>query len=512
MELRPYQRDLCNGAWKLFEEEQLSRVLGVLPTGGGKTECFAKMAGYAPLQPALILAHREELIEQAAFKIERSTGIKCGIEKADRHASTEDTIVVASVQTLLNADRLRKFEPDHFKLVVADEAHHALSESWLKVLRYFEPARILGVTATPHRGDKRSLGAFFQDVIKPEVTLFDLIRQGYLAPIKIRTVPLKITVAHTGSIISDREAASAIEPVLEIVADEVVKYASGRKCLIFLPLIATSEKFRDMLLARGLAAGHVDGVDEERKQKLEDFKNGKITHLCNAMLLTEGYDEPSVDCVICLRPTTSQALYAQMVGRGTRLFPGKDNLLLLDFLWLHAKHKLVRPAHLVASSDAIADGMTAMAEKGAESYAGAPEGEVDLEELHESAIKERESKLRKELESKARKESRVIDVMEYALDTKDVSLADFEASAKWEEAPASPRQLLLVKTFGIDPKSITCAGHAKAVIGKFLYRKKLALATPKQLIHLRRMGHPTPHMATEKEASAWLEKRWGKRR
>jgi superfamily II DNA or RNA helicase len=492
-------------SWKMFAE--FRRLLGVLPTGGGKTECFAKLAGYAPLQPALILAHREELIEQAAFKIERSTGIKCGIEKAERTASLKDKIVVASVQTLLSQKRLTKYEPDHFRLVVADEAHHALSESWLRVLNYFTGANILGVTATPHRGDKRSLGKFFEG-ISYEITLFELIKLGYLSPIKIRTVPLPIEVANEGSIITDREAASSVEPVLNLVADAILQHAANRKTLIFLPLIDTSKRFTQMLVDRGLAAEHVDGVDDQRAAKLRAFTNGKITHLCNAMLLTEGYDEPSVDCVVVLRPTTSQALYAQMVGRGTRIYEGKDHLLLLDFLWKHSKAKIVRPAHLVAQNDAIAEIMTERAEARATMGETAPE---DLEALHRTAVEEREKKLRKELEAKARRAERTVDVMEYALDTKDVSMADFEPTADWETRPASPKQLALLKAFGIDPKSITCAGHAKAIIGKYLYRKKLGLASPKQLALLRKMKHPSPHSATEKEASTWLDKRFGKK-
>lgn len=140
----------------------------------------------------------------------------------------------------------------------------------------------------------------------------------------------------------------ALEPYLEQIADGMVKYCDGKKAVVFLPLIATSQKFCRMLLKRGLKAVEVNGNSEDCTQILEDFKNGRYDILCNSMLLTEGWDCPSVDCICVLRPTKVRGLYQQMVGRGTRLHPGKTDLLLLNFLWLTERHDLCRPSALIS--------------------------------------------------------------------------------------------------------------------------------------------------------------------
>jgi superfamily II DNA or RNA helicase len=181
-ELRPYQREAIAATIKGFNE--FRRQLIVCPTGGGKTLLFAKIAEHALPDRTLVLAHREELLEQARDKILRATGIVAQIEAAERTASLDAPIVVASVATLHREHRRRRFAPDHFALIVVDEAHHALAESYQRVLGYFEDARVLGVTATPDRGDKRLLGDYFENVAH-ETTLVDLIRDGYLARVRV---------------------------------------------------------------------------------------------------------------------------------------------------------------------------------------------------------------------------------------------------------------------------------------------------------------------------------------
>lgn len=508
-DLRHYQKDAANNVWNGFQKG-IKRQLVVLPTGAGKAILAAKMSAFDPLQKALICCHRNELCEQAADKLLKATGIIAGMEKAESYASFDDNVVVASIPSLANPKRLARWARDHFKFVVVDECHHAMSDTWMRVIEHFDESFLMGITATPHRGDKRSLGRLFENLAY-ETTLFDLIRQGYLVPIKIKTCNLKIPVEDKGRELSDREAAAAIEPILELVADAVLQHAAKKKTLVFLPLRETSKKFMQMLRDRGLAAEHVDGDDPDRVRKLQDFKEGRITHLCNAMLLTEGYDEPSIECVIPLRPTTSQPLFSQMVGRGTRLSPetGKEYLLLLDFLWLHDRHKLVRPSRLVAATDKLAAAMDAMMD--AEAIKGGGSKELDLEALHEAAVSDRESKLRAELEKKAARAERTIDAMAYALDCSDSALAEFDHYDGEIITPASPRQLELLKRFGITPSTIKSAAHAKEVIGKFMTRSRMKLATPKQMAMLRRFKHPSPHTATEAEASKFLDIRFGKK-
>jgi superfamily II DNA or RNA helicase len=283
----------------------------------------------------------------------QAVGITTTKEKAELRANLCDRVVVASVQTLSRAERLQRFPANHFSTIIVDEAHRTLADSYLRILERFNQAKVLGVTATPDRGDKRSLAKFYEDIAF-EISLTDMIRAGWLCPIRVRTVPLEIDISEVGmraGDYSDEEIATALEPMLHELADAVMEHSGNRKSLIFLFLVRTSYQFADILREHGLAAEAICGESSDRKEILAKFHSGKTQILCNAMLLTEGYDEPSIDCLICLRPTIIRSLFAQMVGRGTRIHPGKNNLLLLDFLWLSRQHDLVKPAALIAKDE-----------------------------------------------------------------------------------------------------------------------------------------------------------------
>ena len=234
----------------------------------------------------------------------------------------------------MRQSRLDRFKPDHFGTIIIDEAHHALSPSYRNVIDYFDGAKVLGVTATPDRGDMKNLGEVF-DSLAYEYRITQAIKQGYLCKIKALTIPLKLDLSGVGIAAGDYKAGevgTALDPYLDQIADQMAEHCMNRKTVVFLPLIATSQKFRGILEKRGFRAAEVNGDSEDRAEILADFEAGKYNVLCNSMLLTEGWDCPSVDCIVVLRPTKVRGLYCQMVGRGTRLSPGKDHLLLLDFL------------------------------------------------------------------------------------------------------------------------------------------------------------------------------------
>lgn len=503
MELRPYQSECAEAIERGWGE--FRRQLLVLPTGGGKTIVFAHLARWEADRggKTLVLAHREELILQADDKIHAATGLRAQIERAGDRAGPDAPVVVASIQSMIR--RLDRWPSDHFSLVVVDEAHHAISKSWRSVLDHFNGAKVLGVTATPDRGDKRNLGAFFENVAF-EISLFDLIRQGYLAPIACKAIPVQIDLSAVRKVAGDYSEADlgdAVEPYLREIARAISDHASFRRALVFLPLIRTSRAFRDICRSEGLAAAHVDGTMVERRAVLDGFARGDFDVLCNAMLLTEGFDDPGIDCVVILRPTQSRALYSQMVGRGTRVAPGKANLLLLDFLWLHEKHNLIRPAHLVAANEEIAAEMTARL------IAAGGDGEKDLEELSRDAAAAREEKLRAELEAHARRKGRMIDAVEFCLSLHDISLAEYAPTMGWHEKRPSKGQMAMLSSAGFDPDSIRDRGHASAIIDCLMTRRKLGLATPKQVKYLRALAHPSPETATFAEASEFLGARWG---
>jgi superfamily II DNA or RNA helicase len=501
MDLRPYQQQSVDAVLNGFDE--YDRLLGVCPTGGGKTIIFAKLVqAFAPRR-SLIFAHREELISQAVDKIQQATGLFAEVEKAERSASRDATVVVASIQTMMR--RFQEWDPDHFDLIVCDEAHHSVSKSWQTALSHFTRAKVLGVTATPDRGDKKNLGSYYESIAF-EITLFDLIRQGFLSPIKVKALPLQIDLTNVRTIAGDFNEADlgdALAPYLKEIAHQLCAQAAERKTLVFVPLIATSKNFVDICRGLGIRAAHVDGMSADRRQILSDYRAGKYALLSNAMLLTEGYDEPSINCVTILRPTQSRPLYSQMVGRGTRIAPGKTDLLLLDFLWLHEKHNLIRPAHLIAKDADMAQAMTEMVERGA--AWDADQSEFDLGELENSAREAREEKLRKELEAKAKRSARSVDALEYCLSIGNLDAADYEPTMAWHSQPITAGQKTTLENFGIDVETIKNKGHASALLSALMARRKMNMASPKQVHWLREKGHPNPETATADEASSYLD-------
>jgi superfamily II DNA or RNA helicase len=358
-QLRPYQAEAKQAILSAWDEGYRKTLL-VLPTGCGKTVVFSSVTENQVNKGhrVLIMAHRGELLDQAADKLKEASGLDSVLEKAG--ASCLDSsfpVTVGSVQSLAQEKRLARFPNDYFQDIIVDEAHHCLSDSYKRVLNHFPAANILGVTATPDRGDMKNLGEFF-DYKAYEYSMTDAIREGYLCPIKAQMIPVELDIADVGISSGDfsaGEIGQALEPYLQQIAFEMANYCNGRKTVVFLPLIATSQQFCAMLNDVGLRTAEVNGNSDDRSEVLADFEAGKYDVLCNSMLLTEGWDCPSVDCIVIIRPTKIRSLYQQMVGRGMRLAPGKDHLLLLDFLWMTARHDLCRPSALISKNEKIAN-------------------------------------------------------------------------------------------------------------------------------------------------------------
>lgn len=217
MQMRPYQQAAREAVHKEWDEGR-KRTLLVLPTGCGKTIVFAKIAEDEVRSggKVLILAHRGELLQQAADKLERTSGLKCAVEKAEQTCLGEwYRVVVGSVQTLMRQKRLDQFPSDYFQTIIIDEAHHAISGSYQVILDHFADANVLGVTATPDRGDKQNLGKVF-DSLAYEYTLPQAIHEGYLTPIRALTVPVQIDFTHVGTAAGDYkpgDIATALDPI-----------------------------------------------------------------------------------------------------------------------------------------------------------------------------------------------------------------------------------------------------------------------------------------------------------
>lgn len=487
-ELRPYQqqaRDRIHAEWDAGH----ARTLLVLPTGTGKTIVFASVAAdqVRAGDRVLILAHRGELLEQAADKLQRSTGLVSAVEKAESTClDSWFRVVVGSVQTLQRTARLERFPQDYFGTIIIDEAHHAITDGYRRILDYFGDAKVLGVTATPDRGDMRNLGEVF-DSLAFEYKLTDAIKEGYLCKIMAQTIPLQLditSVTMSGGDYAVGDLGTALDPYLEQIAAEMARRCKSRKTVVFLPLIKTSQKFRDLLNTYGFRAAEVNGQSDDRRQVLADFDAGKYNVLCNSMLLTEGWDCPSVDCVVVLRPTKVRSLYSQMVGRGTRLSPGKTDLLLLDFLWMTDKHELCRPADLVCEDRTVARQMT---EHLAET--GCPE---DIEEAaaqaSEDVVAQREEALAKQLEEQRRKKAKLVDPLQYEMSIQAEDLAGYVPAFGWEAGPPSEQQTAALEKLGILPDAVESAGKAALLLNRLNKRRDEGLTTPKQIRCLEKYG------------------------
>ena len=488
MELRPYQQEAREAIFEQWDGGVLKTLL-VLPTGCGKTIVFAKVTEDCVRRGdrVLILAHRGELLEQAADKIRQSTGLGCAVEKAEETCmGSWFRVVVGSVQSMMREKRLGQFPEDYFQTIIIDEAHHCISDSYQKVLNHFNGAKILGVTATPDRGDMRNLGSYFES-LSYEYTLPKAIREGYLSPIKALTIPLKIDMTGVGVQAGDFKASdisTALDPYLQGIAQEMEKYCKDKKTVVFLPLVKTSQKFRDLLNAHGFRAAEVNGDSQDRSEVLEAFDRGEYNVLCNSMLLTEGWDCPSVDCVVVLRPTKVRSLYCQMVGRGTRLSPGKDHLLLLDFLWHTERHELCHPASLICQDEEVAKKMTEHIEQ-----AGCP---VDIEEAEKTAaedvVAQREKALAKQLEEMKRRKKKLVDPLQFEMSIQAEDLSGYVPAFGWEMGPPSEKQKATLEKLGILPDQIENAGKAAKILDRLDKRKEEGLTTPKQIRFLEGRG------------------------
>lgn len=467
IKLRPYQVEAVAAINKKWQEWQ--RELLVLPTGCGKTVVFNTIANQRPGR-TLILAHRDELIEQARDKYSSMFGDMPGKIKASENEIR--TVTVGSVQTMT-----RRHYEGMFDTVIIDEAHHSISPSYQNILKQFPEAKVLGVTATPDRGDKKSLARYF-DGIAYEYKLKTAVAEGYLSPIYAKTIPLKIDMSNVKVSLGDFQVdsiAETLEPYLPQIADAIKREAAGRKTVVFCPLISIAQELAEMIPG----AREVNGNSQDRKETLEWFdKADRGAVLCNAMLLTEGWDCPSCDCVVVLRPTKIRSLYCQMIGRGTRLSPGKENLLILDFLWLTQKHNLCRPASLVSDSDEDIETVVKKAEN----------EEIDLFGAVSDAEDARRRALAEQLQRQVNKKSKLINPLEIFSILDDVGLADYEPTFKWEEADATEKQIRALENFGVDAEGIT-KGYACQLMDRLVVRASNGMATINQIQALRKFGY-----------------------
>lgn len=491
--LRPYQDHSVSSIFEKLAENR--STLLVLFTGGGKTTIFSEVTKLWKLRRpeaglsdrVLVLAHRWELIDQARKRISAQTGERVDIEQGDNYADKRTRIVVGSIQTIFREQRRARWAPDHFGLVIIDEAHHAAATSYKNTVEYFGAAKLLGVTATPDRGDRLALGQVF-DSVAHVYDIADGIRDKWLVPIVPYTVPMAgldfsniSTVAgdlNQGEL--DAEMAKVTEGVARVSYDE----SQGRQTVIFTTSVDNARDIAGWLntIESGCAV-HVNGAmaPEQRRAAFDAYGSGRARFLANVMVATEGWDDPPTSCVVIGRPTKSRALLTQMIGRGLRLHHGKQDCLVIDLGGNAGRHSLASPLDVLGGK--YTDEEVALAKEIARAKRGIKADEA-LEEAHEQ-IKERKAAEARKVSYHKQKfdifgtfgiERDTADDMDYQFGRRDPTPWQMETLKRWESW-----------------KWLTVPGNlsrreAEAIISKVKARQANGWASPGQCRILVRNG------------------------
>lgn len=497
-QFRPYQSQCVADTHSSLID--FDRSLVVAATGSGKAVIMAKLAGdcvqkrgaFCVSEPrVLILVNREELLIQAARQVEKVTGIYAAIERAQDHGSLDSPIIVATIQTLQR--RLDKYPSNHFGLVIVDEAHLFAAPKIVEVLDQFcypEGAKLIGFTATPGTKGKRALSKIYE-TIAFQKNLGELIQEKWLCNVKVQTVPIKIDLSAVRSKAGDfmdEDLDGVVTPYFVRMAEEMKKHP-GRKWLCFLPLIKTSEHFAETLRSHDVHCQHVDGKSENRRDILAQFKAGRFQALSNSLMVTTGYDEPSITGIVNLRPTKSRILLQQIIGRGTRLKPEDSihqDLLILDPLWQAPElQELMSPAILFAATEEDEKELKKRLESGEE---------MDLFEEHTEVVKNRHDKLAAALKANESKMGKLLDfaaLLTLGIEKNSLfeECVDYEPTMRWHSKKPTSGQLSALTKMGIDLRIVKDMGHASVLMAFCVDRIKRGICTFKQANALKRAGY-----------------------
>jgi superfamily II DNA or RNA helicase len=530
MNARPYQIAMHNAvddAW-----ESASSTLVVSPTGTGKTILAAMRAQAAFPRRTMFLAHRKELVDQAADKIRRMAGLSCEIEMGDRKANenglfAKARVIVSSVQTQNSGGdgggRFSKFQPDDFACLIIDEAHHSVSASYRRLIDYYRRnprLKILGITATPDRADEKALGQIFESVAF-DYELLDAIADGWLVPIEQQMVTVQSLdfsqIKTTAGDLNGGQLAKVLEMEenLQRMVSPAIEIVRDRRAIMFTASVAHAQKCCEIFNRhRPGMADWVCGKTDPAKRAwvASEFAHGRIQIVVNCAVYTEGFDDPArdgrgVEIILMGRPTMSRALYAQMVGRATRPLPGlvdgpptadlrrsliasspKPSALVVDFVGNAGRHKLMTTADILGGNtdDDILDRAVAKARK-----SGCPvRMDHAIAEAEAARIREREEKLAAE----AARRGRLVAKAKFStqtIDPFDVFGIMPAKSRGWDHGkPLTPKQRDILLRQGFDADSMP-PHHGRQVIQELFRRWKAGLCTPRQSAILKKFGHDT---------------------
>jgi superfamily II DNA or RNA helicase len=546
MILRPYQAAASDAIFEAWKE--CDSTLVVMPTGGGKTVLFADVIRRVFPRRALVIAHREELIFQARDKIQRVTGLRADVEMGEYRAESglfgAARVIVSTIQTQCSGGdgggRMAKFDPMRFGVLIIDEAHHATSASYRRVIEYYRTNRnlkILGVTATPDRADEAALGQVFQSVAF-DYEVLDAIHDGWLVPIEQQMVHVEgldySSIRTTAGDLNGGDLAAVLEGErnLQQIAAASLAIIGQRRALVFTASVKAAETTAEIFNRhRQGMASWVCGKTEKDKRRsvLAAFAAGQVQVVCNCGVLTEGFDDPGVEVVIMGRPTKSRALYSQMVGRSTRPLPGvvdgpetaearkaaiaasgKPSCLVVDFVGNAGKHKLVTSADILGGqvSEEALELAVARTRK-----AGGP---VNMSE----ALDEAEDELQQEREqarlAAAARRAQLVATARFttqAVDPFDVLALNPVKARGWDQGrQLTEKQRSLLTKQGINPDTLSFS-EGRQLVAEIFRRWDGKLCSFKQAKILKRFGYSTEVSFAEASATidALAKNGWRKR-
>jgi superfamily II DNA or RNA helicase len=516
--LRDYQLAAVDSVMEQLAQRG-SSTLGVAATGLGKTVIFAHVAHRtADRGRVMVIAHREELVRQAADKIEAITGDKVEIEMAAEVADTHmyhcAPCVVASKDTLIN--RLRKYDPADFALLVTDEAHHAVAATYGRIYDHFKDVPHLGVTATPDRLDEAALARVYGSVAFDYDMRFG-IDHGWLVDVHQTCVHVRdLDFSGVGTIAGDlngKQLAEVLEheKVLHEMAGPIIELAKWRQTLVFTKSVAQAEMLAEIINRHrpGKARWICGATDKtERSETLLAFRTRAFQFLVNVDVFTEGFDEPLIELVCMCRPTKSRAKYAQMVGRGTRPLPGlvediaveservekirasrKPYLEVLDFVGNSGQHKLMTACDILGGN--YEDEVVELAQRKAASAPGR-----NVTEALDDAEREIRARKKRDADEAARRRhvKGKVDYQTYAVDPFNVFDLPVQRERKWDVGKhPTEKQVAFCGKAGISTEGMSRA-QVGQLITEIIRRRKAGLATYKQVRKLRQHGYKTENM------------------
>jgi superfamily II DNA or RNA helicase len=536
MRLRDYQEQAVRSIFDEWKDHDSTLI--VCATGTGKTQIFSEVIRRMQPRRALVLAHREELIWQAVKRIE-GLGLEASVEMADLTAGStlwsETPVVVSTVQTQIAGrgdGRMKRFDPAGFGLVVIDEAHHATSPSYRRVIDYYRKnsrLKILGVTATPDRADEEALGQVFESVAF-DYEILDAIGGGWLVPVEQQLVTIEgldfSQIRTTAGDLNGADLAAVMEAEKNLhgIVSATLDIIGERRTLVFAVTVKQAERYAEIFNRH--RPGMADWVcgetpKDQRHETFRKFGEGATQILVNVGVATEGYDNPGVEVIVMGRPTKSRCLYSQMVGRATRTLPGivdgmdsadarreavahspKPSCLVIDFVGNAGRHKLMTTADILGGkvSDLAVQRML---------FKAAAQGQavnvVAALESEEKQVRREEEERRKRLEAARR--AHVVGRAQFSareINPFDVFQLEPTRARGWDSGrQLSEKQAGLLRKQGIDPSRLNFA-EGRQLINELFRRWSGGLCTMKQANLLRKHGYETRDM-TLKQASSLID-------